>query len=65
MFLLRLPISKTKCRGVTGPISLDSNISDLEQSIRSQSNDIDKVERIYKDEDKTPTMFIKVSFSTE
>ena len=61
----RLPVSKTKCQGVIGPISLDSNISDLEQAIRSQSIDIDKVERILKGKDKTPTMYIKVSFSTE
>ena len=59
----RLPISMTK--GVIVPISLNSNVSVLEQAIRSQSNDIDKVERIYKGKEKTPTMYIKVSFSTE
>ena len=32
----RLPVDHTKCQGVIGPVSLDTDMVDLEQAIKSQ-----------------------------
>ena len=58
----RLPVNHTKCQGVIGPVSLDTDMVELEEAIKSQSSAVEAVERIFKGRNKTPTVFIKISF---
>ena len=59
----RLPNNKTKSIGVIGPIGIDTPINDLQEEILSQNCNVEKIERIFKGKDRTPTMSVKVVFT--
>ena len=59
----RLPNSKSKSIGVIGPIGLDTPLNDLQGEIMNQNANVEKIERIFKGKEKTPTMSVKVTFT--
>ena len=61
----RLPLNKTISYGVIGPIGIETSLVELKDELISQELNIDKITRIYKGKEKTPTVFTKVAFISE
>ena len=61
--ICRLPDNKSKSIGVIGPIGVDTPLYDLQREIISENQNVEKIERIFKGKDRTPTMSIKVFFN--
>ena len=59
----KLPSNKAKSIGVIGPIGIETPLNELQEEIINGSQDVDKIERIYKGKEKTPTMSVKVFFN--
>ena len=62
----RLPIHKSQCFGVIGPISLDTDLEELKTTLISNYDAITDIQRITKIRAKveTPTLCIKISFAS-
>lgn len=61
----RLPVSQQTSRGVIGPIGLETSEEDLFENLRGKYRDITGVKRLMKGSQKSPTLSMLLTFSTD
>ena len=60
----RLPLMHQICRGVIGPIGIDSDLVELKAIFSENCKEITDIRRIYKGKDKVPTLSVMVTFQS-
>ena len=60
----RLPANQAQSIGVIGPIGPDTLLIDIQSEVEKQGYGVDRVERITKGKDKTPTLSVKIIFNS-
>ena len=60
----RLPANQAQSIGVIGPIGPDTSLIDIQSEVEKQGYGVERVERITKGKDKTPTLSVKIIFDS-